>query len=477
MGQSSVIEAALRRDRLVVAAGLVIVAGAAWGWTLAGVGMPMDHGGSMAMHETIGSVATTTAAWSPSHAALIFLMWWIMMTAMMVPSAAPLVLLAAALHRRKGRDGRPDLMASLLTAGYLAVWGAFSLVATLAQWGLGLAGLISPGTMAAGPAARWRHSAGRRPLPAHPAQASLPEALPLAGGVRHRALAARTGRRVQDGACARRLLRRLLLVPDGAAVRWRRDEPVLDRRDRALRARGEARPPRPPAEPCERVVAGGHGHRHAGSGHSDDGSLAQRARTGVRIRGTRMVDWYVEGVAFGNCNCDYGCPCQFERRPTHGNCRGFEVAADRQGPLRRRAAGRPPRRPALRLAGRRLRGRRHDAGDHRRACRRAPAPSPGHDPPRRGDGGGQDPLVGLPRHVEHGARADSSGRSSSRSTSRSGGRRLSSRACWRRPGGRSSARPPARSTGCGSTSRTASSSSWPRSAAPRPGPPARSSWT
>jgi hypothetical protein len=38
-----------------------------------------------------------------------------------------------------------------------------------------------------------------------------------------------------------------------------------------------------------------------------------------------MVDWYVEGVAFGNCNCDYGCPCQFERRPTHGDCRGFEV--------------------------------------------------------------------------------------------------------------------------------------------------------
>ena len=37
------------------------------------------------------------------------------------------------------------------------------------------------------------------------------------------------------------------------------------------------------------------------------------------------VDWYVEGVSFGNCNCSYGCPCQFEALPTHGNCRGFEV--------------------------------------------------------------------------------------------------------------------------------------------------------
>ena len=38
-----------------------------------------------------------------------------------------------------------------------------------------------------------------------------------------------------------------------------------------------------------------------------------------------MIDWYVEGVEFGNCNCNYGCPCQFEDLPTHGNCRGFEV--------------------------------------------------------------------------------------------------------------------------------------------------------
>jgi hypothetical protein len=36
-------------------------------------------------------------------------------------------------------------------------------------------------------------------------------------------------------------------------------------------------------------------------------------------------DWYIEGVEFGSCNCDYGCPCQFESRPTKGHCRGFEV--------------------------------------------------------------------------------------------------------------------------------------------------------
>lgn len=38
-----------------------------------------------------------------------------------------------------------------------------------------------------------------------------------------------------------------------------------------------------------------------------------------------MIDWYVEGPSFGNCNCDWCCPCQFESLPTHGSCRGFEV--------------------------------------------------------------------------------------------------------------------------------------------------------
>ena len=37
------------------------------------------------------------------------------------------------------------------------------------------------------------------------------------------------------------------------------------------------------------------------------------------------VDWYVEGPSYGNCNCGYSCPCQFEELPTHGDCRGFEV--------------------------------------------------------------------------------------------------------------------------------------------------------
>ncbi len=43
------------------------------------------------------------------------------------------------------------------------------------------------------------------------------------------------------------------------------------------------------------------------------------------------VDWSVKGVEFGNCNCSYACPCQFEDRPTYGHCRGFEVVRIDEG--------------------------------------------------------------------------------------------------------------------------------------------------
>ena len=36
---------------------------------------------------------------------------------------------------------------------------------------------------------------------------------------------------------------------------------------------------------------------------------------------TPAMDWSIEGPHFVNCNCDYGCPCQFNARPTDGTCR------------------------------------------------------------------------------------------------------------------------------------------------------------
>lgn len=33
--------------------------------------------------------------------------------------------------------------------------------------------------------------------------------------------------------------------------------------------------------------------------------------------------WEIQGTEIGNCNCDWGCPCQFNALPTHGNCQAI----------------------------------------------------------------------------------------------------------------------------------------------------------
>jgi len=33
-----------------------------------------------------------------------------------------------------------------------------------------------------------------------------------------------------------------------------------------------------------------------------------------------MIDWMIRGPEIATCNCAYGCPCQFNALPTHGNC-------------------------------------------------------------------------------------------------------------------------------------------------------------
>jgi hypothetical protein len=34
-----------------------------------------------------------------------------------------------------------------------------------------------------------------------------------------------------------------------------------------------------------------------------------------------QVDWKMQGPELSTCNCDWGCPCQFNARPTQGDCR------------------------------------------------------------------------------------------------------------------------------------------------------------
>jgi hypothetical protein len=37
------------------------------------------------------------------------------------------------------------------------------------------------------------------------------------------------------------------------------------------------------------------------------------------------VDWQIAGPKIASCNCAYGCPCEFNARPTNGMCEGLEA--------------------------------------------------------------------------------------------------------------------------------------------------------
>lgn len=44
-----------------------------------------------------------------------------------------------------------------------------------------------------------------------------------------------------------------------------------------------------------------------------------------------MTAWEIEGKELVNCNCAYGCPCQFNALPTHGSCEAMGVIAIDKG--------------------------------------------------------------------------------------------------------------------------------------------------
>ena len=134
-------EAVLRRDRAVVLAGLVAVTGIAWAYMFY-LAARMD--GMNMSSEMAEMAAPQMQAWSIVDFVLMFVMWSVMMVAMMVPSAAPMILVFAKVQRNRQQYESPFAPTSAFVLGYLLVWSVFSAVATLAQWGLHSAALLSP---------------------------------------------------------------------------------------------------------------------------------------------------------------------------------------------------------------------------------------------------------------------------------------------------------------------------------------------
>lgn len=43
------------------------------------------------------------------------------------------------------------------------------------------------------------------------------------------------------------------------------------------------------------------------------------------------VDWLIKGPKIVSCSCDYGCPCEFNGRPSRGHCEGLEAHLIEEG--------------------------------------------------------------------------------------------------------------------------------------------------
>jgi predicted metal-binding membrane protein len=102
--------------------------------------------------SSIPMAAIQVRPWEAADFILIFLMWAIMMVGMMVPSAAPTVMIYAAVARKAARDGTLVPPTAVFISGYIALWTVFCVVATLAQWGLDQAALLSPMMVTTSPA-------------------------------------------------------------------------------------------------------------------------------------------------------------------------------------------------------------------------------------------------------------------------------------------------------------------------------------
>jgi predicted metal-binding membrane protein len=146
MSADSAIELLARRDRLLVAAGLGAITALGWAYLVYfAAGTDGMSGGMQA------AAMPALKPWDTSDFLMMFVMWAVMMAAMMMPSAAPMILLYAAISRKTKSEIKPVAHCGAFASGYLVVWTGFSAVATVLQWALEKAALLSPMMVATSP--------------------------------------------------------------------------------------------------------------------------------------------------------------------------------------------------------------------------------------------------------------------------------------------------------------------------------------
>jgi predicted metal-binding membrane protein len=142
------LEQILRRDRAIVLAALVGLAGLAWAyvlWLAADMDMGgMDMTGFRMIPAGVGIMTPAIAPWSAFEFSLVFLMWAVMMVGMMTPAVTPMVLIHARVGRQAAARRAPFPPTAWFVLGYLSLWVLFALAAAGAQWAFERASLLTP---------------------------------------------------------------------------------------------------------------------------------------------------------------------------------------------------------------------------------------------------------------------------------------------------------------------------------------------
>src|SRR3954454_10846532 len=122
-------ESILKRDRLIVAAGLAAITLLAWGYMVREARAMNLTGVCCCAGMKMSGPDTNPLA--PATLLPLFLMWAEMMVAMMLPSATPMILTFAKVQRNRREQERPFIATVIFIPGYLAVWTAFSALAAI----------------------------------------------------------------------------------------------------------------------------------------------------------------------------------------------------------------------------------------------------------------------------------------------------------------------------------------------------------
>ncbi|SRR5579871_130451 len=142
----SVLEALVRRDRLLIAGALGMTVALAWGyvlWLAADMDMGgMDMTGFRMIPAGRGLMALADAPWGVIEFAFAFVMWAVMMVGMMAPPVVPMILTYARVGREGNVKGKPLAPTGWFAAGYFLTWIGFALAATLMQWMIERAALL-----------------------------------------------------------------------------------------------------------------------------------------------------------------------------------------------------------------------------------------------------------------------------------------------------------------------------------------------